>query len=185
MRKNIWLAMLLVLIVPAMLFTVSCAKKEVMEQPEQVQQQPEPEPTPEPTDEMSEQERLERERLAAEAAAMHEAFKAFTAQNINFEFDSSALTPTAQDILTAKAELLMKNPEVRVTIEGHCDPRGTEAYNMALGERRAASAKAFLVDMGIDATRLTTISYGEERLLDTAANEEAYAINRRCQFLID
>ncbi len=184
MRKNIWLAILLALIVPAMLFTVSCAKKEV---------QAAPEPTPEPAmveettpeDTISEQERMEQERLAAEAAAKEAAMRAFVNQNINFAFDSSSLTPTAQEILSTKAEFLMANPDTTVTIEGHCDSRGTDAYNMALGERRAESAKAFLTDMGISASRMTTISYGEERPLDPSQNEEAYAKNRRCQFDIN
>jgi len=116
---------------------------------------------------------------------MHEAFKAFTAQDINFDFDSSALRPDAQQILQSKADLLQRNPEVKAVIEGHCDDRGTEAYNMALGERRAESAKAFLVNLGIAANRLSTISYGEEKPLDLDSTEEAYAKNRRAHFVTE
>jgi peptidoglycan-associated lipoprotein len=69
-------------------------------------------------------------------------------------------------------------------IEGHCDDRGTTVYNLALGERRANAAKTYLVDLGVSADRLSTVSYGEEKPLDPASNEEAYRINRRAQFVI-
>ena len=172
MRKNVWLVLLMVMVFPTLLFTVSCAKKSVEAAPAAPQQTG-----------ISAQEQAEKDRLAAEAAAMHEAFKAFTNQDINFDFDSSALRPDAQQILKAKADLLQRNPEVKAVIEGHCDDRGTEAYNMALGERRAESAKAFLVNLGISANRLSTISYGEEKPLDLDSTEEAYAKNRRAHFV--
>lgn len=174
MRKNVWLVLLMVMVLPALLFTVSCAKKSVEAAPAATQ----------PTDTTA-QDQAEKDRLAAEAAAMHEAFKAFTAQDINFDFDSSALRPDAQQILKSKAALLQANPEVKAVIEGHCDDRGTEAYNMALGERRAESAKAFLVNLGISAGRLSTISYGEEKPLDLDSTEEAYAKNRRAHFVTE
>jgi peptidoglycan-associated lipoprotein len=84
-----------------------------------------------------------------------------------------------------KAEWLRENPARTVTIEGHCDDRGTNEYNLALGDRRAESAKTFLVDLGIDATRLITISYGEERPVDPRSNEEAWAKNRRDHFVVN
>ena len=87
-------------------------------------------------------------------------------EDIYFDFDKSTLTPAAQDNLLRKAEWLRENPDATVTIEGHCDERGTNEYNLALGDRRAESAKAFLADLGIDPSRLTTISYGEERPVD-------------------
>jgi peptidoglycan-associated lipoprotein len=174
MRKNVWLVLLMVMVLPALLFTVSCAKKNVEAAPSAPQQTG-----------ISAEEQAAKDRLAAEAAAMHEAFKAFTAQDINFDFDSSALRPDAQQLLKAKADLLQRNPEVKAVIEGHCDDRGTEAYNMALGERRAESAKAFLVNLGIAAKRLSTISYGEEKPLDLGTTEEAYAKNRRAHFVTE
>jgi peptidoglycan-associated lipoprotein len=97
----------------------------------------------------------------------------FELEDIYFEFDSSALTPEAMTVLERKAEWLINNPDVRVTIEGHCDERGTNEYNIALGDRRAQAAKAFLVDLGVPAGNLTTISYGEDR-----------AKNRRCHFVL-
>lgn len=174
MRKNVWLVLLMVMVLPALLFTVSCGKKQTEAAPSAPQQTG-----------LSAEEQAAKDRLAAEAAAMHEAFKAFTAQDINFDFDSSALRPDAQQILQSKADLLQRNPEVKAVIEGHCDDRGTEAYNMALGERRAESAKAFLVNLGIAANRLSTISYGEEKPLDLDSTEEAYAKNRRAHFVTE
>ena len=175
MKKNVWLAILMVMVLPALLFTVSCAKKNVEAAPAVTQ------PPTTPTE--SAADKAEKDRLAAQAAAMHEAFKAFSAQDINFDFDSSALRPDAQQILKSKAALMQANPEVKAVVEGHCDDRGTEAYNMALGERRAESAKAFLVNLGIAAKRLSTISYGEEKPLDLGSTEEAYAKNRRAHFV--
>ena len=87
-------------------------------------------------------------------------------------------------MLKKRAEWLQNNPEAMSTIEGHCDERGTSEYNLALGDRRATSAKNFLVDLGISASRLTTISYGEERPIDPGQNEDAWAKNRRCHFTI-
>ena len=84
-----------------------------------------------------------------------------------------------------KAAWLRANTNVTVTIEGHCDERGTNEYNLALGDRRADSAKAFLVDLGIAASRLTTISYGEERPLCLQKNEECWSKNRRGHFVIN
>lgn len=109
----------------------------------------------------------------------------FENDDIYFEFDSIRLSPQAQEKLTQKAAWLRKNPGASVTIEGHCDDRGTNEYNLALGEGRAQSARAFLVDLGIKASRLTTISYGEERPIATGQNEEDWARNRRAHFVIE
>ncbi|MBW1988128.1 MAG: peptidoglycan-associated lipoprotein Pal [Deltaproteobacteria bacterium] len=134
---------------------------------------------------------LEAERLAAAArerellqARFREAKVAFTSTSIYFDFDSSRLTPEAQQILREKAEFLKNYPETEIIIEGHCDERGSNEYNMALGERRAQSAKNFLVDLGVDRNRITTISYGEERPLAKGHNEEAWSLNRRCEFVV-
>jgi peptidoglycan-associated lipoprotein len=108
----------------------------------------------------------------------------FINEDIYFEFDQSTLSPEAQEILRGKAGWLSSNPEAFVIIEGHCDERGTNDYNLALGDRRSQSAKRFLMDMGISGSRLETISYGEERPLDPASNEEAWAKNRRGHFVI-
>jgi len=78
----------------------------------------------------------------------------------------------------------MKNSSAKIIVEGHCDERGTAEYNMALGERRAQEAKQYLINLGIDASRIETISYGKERPLDNRSIEEAWAQNRRAQFLL-
>jgi peptidoglycan-associated lipoprotein len=109
----------------------------------------------------------------------------FENEDIYFEFDSIQLTPEAQAILTKKGKWLRENPAARVTIEGHCDNRGTNEYNLALGEGRAQSVKTYLMDLGIDLSRLNTISYGEERPLDPRQTENAWAKNRRAHFIFD
>lgn len=98
---------------------------------------------------------------------------------IHFAFDKSDLDDVATAALRAQAAWLTKYPAKQVTIEGHCDERGTRDYNLALGERRATAAKNFLIGLGVDAARLKTVSYGKERPLDTASNEAAWAKNRR------
>jgi peptidoglycan-associated lipoprotein len=106
-------------------------------------------------------------------------------ENINFAFDSAVLSDNARQILNRKADYLRTYPGINVTVEGHCDERGTEAYNIALGERRAQSVKNFLVNLGISTDRLNTVSYGEERPVDKGHNEASWAKNRRAQFVIN
>ncbi len=106
-------------------------------------------------------------------------------EDIYFEFDRSTLTAESQDILTKKAIWLKANSNVKVVIEGHCDNRGTNEYNLALGDRRASATKSFLVDLGISPSRMVTISYGEERPLMHGQNEEAWAKNRRAHFEVE
>ncbi len=95
-----------------------------------------------------------------------------------FEFDRSDITPEAQQILQRQADWLQHYPNVTVTIEGHCDERGTREYNLALGERRAAAAKNVLVAAGIPSSRVSTISYGKDRPVVPGSTEEAWAQNR-------
>lgn len=105
-------------------------------------------------------------------------------ENIFFEYDKATLMPAARETLTINGKWLRLNSDVVITIEGHCDERGTNGYNLALGDRRAESVKTFLVDLGIDKSRLTTLSYGEEQPLDRGTGEAAWAKNRRAHFLI-
>ena len=133
------------------------------------------------------EENLAEERLSSRMASEQEQADQdrFENEDIYFDFDSIQLTPEAQDILAQKAKWLRDNPTARVTIEGHCDNRGTNEYNLALGEGRAQRAKTFLMDLGIDLSRLNTISYGEERPLDPQQTERAWAKNRRAHFVIE
>jgi peptidoglycan-associated lipoprotein len=105
-------------------------------------------------------------------------------QPVFFGFDSSDVDAQAQATLNSNAELLKKYPGWTITIEGHCDERGTAEYNLALGERRALAARNYLVSLGISADRLRTISYGKEFPFDPGHNEEAWAKNRRAHFVV-
>lgn len=96
-----------------------------------------------------------------------------------FGYDRYDLTPEAQQILSAQAEWMKQFPNVRLSVEGHCDERGTREYNLALGERRANSVKNFMVARGVDASRLSVVSYGKERPAVVGDNAEAWAQNRR------
>jgi peptidoglycan-associated lipoprotein len=101
-----------------------------------------------------------------------------------FAYDSYELDAEARGVLARHAEWLRANPGVRVTLEGHCDERGTREYNLALGERRANSAKNFLAAQGIDVARLGTISYGKERPAVDGSDEAAWARNRRAVTMV-
>ena len=113
--------------------------------------------------------------------AMDSATSRFVNEDVHFAYDSSALDAEAQAVLKSKAEF-MRSTSGTVTIEGHCDERGTSEYNMALGERRAQSAKKFLMNLGIAGSRMNTVSYGKERPLDPGHDESAWAKNRRAHF---
>ncbi len=113
-----------------------------------------------------------------------EVFESRLLKDIHFDFDRYDIRPGDAEILKENAALLLRYPKVRIQIEGHCDERGTNEYNLALGERRANSAKRYLVSLGISEDRISTISYGEERPLDPGHNEEAWAKNRRAHFVI-
>jgi peptidoglycan-associated lipoprotein len=133
------------------------------------------------------EENLKEESLSQKMASEQSQSDAarFENEDIYFDFDSIQLTPESQEILTKKGEWLRDNPAARVIIEGHCDNRGTNEYNLALGEGRAQSARTFLMDLGIDISRLDTISYGEERPLDPQQTESAWEKNRRAHFVIE
>jgi peptidoglycan-associated lipoprotein len=111
-----------------------------------------------------------RERAAAAAAGL---------QPIYFDFDQSFIRNDAKDVLKANADWLKANPTMKVRIEGNCDDRGTKEYNQALGQRRATSAKKYLVDMGISAKRISLISYGKEKPVCGEVSEGCWQKNRR------
>jgi len=104
-------------------------------------------------------------------------------RDVYFDFDRSDLRDDSKAIIEANFKWIMANPSMKVQIEGHCDERGTEEYNLALGERRATAVKNYLVSMGVDNKRLFTISYGEELPLDPGHMEDAWAKNRRAHFV--
>jgi peptidoglycan-associated lipoprotein len=101
-----------------------------------------------------------------------------------FEYDSSEVSAEGRAVLDANAAALKKYPTWTITIEGHCDERGTAEYNLALGERRAVAARAYLVSLGIPADRLRTVSYGKEFPFDAGHSEAAFVKNRRAHFVV-
>lgn len=113
-----------------------------------------------------------------------EEVRAFESEPVYFEFDSSDIKPEYRPMLAKKAAWLKAYPEYRVRIEGHCDDRGIAEYNLAPGEKRAIRVMDYLVSLGVPAQRLSTISYGEERPAAQGENEEAWAKNRRAEFLV-
>lgn len=102
-----------------------------------------------------------------------------------FGFDTFTLTPESQDNLAISAAWLKSHPEFNLAIEGHADERGTEQYNLALGEKRANSAKDYLAALGVPAAKMRTISYGEERPFATGSNERAWQQNRRAHLVLE
>ncbi len=105
-------------------------------------------------------------------------------ETVYFDFDKFNLRSDAKSGLDGNYDLLTQFPDVMVKIEGHCDERGTVEYNLSLGEKRATSCKDYLVGLGIDAGRISTISYGKERPVDAGHSETAWGKNRRCEFKI-
>ena len=104
-------------------------------------------------------------------------------EDVFFDYDRYNLRDDARMALEGNARVLAANSDLQMILEGHCDERGTVEYNLALGERRARSAKDYLVQFGIEASRLTTISYGEERPFAQGHDEAAWAQNRRVHFV--
>ncbi len=113
-----------------------------------------------------------------------EVFESKLLKDIHFDFDKYDIRPGDAEILKENGALLMKYPNVKIQIEGHCDERGTNEYNLALGERRSNSTKKYLSSLGISPDRISTISYGEEKPLDSSHSEEAWAKNRRTHSII-
>ncbi|RMH35828.1 MAG: peptidoglycan-associated lipoprotein Pal [Nitrospirae bacterium] len=105
-------------------------------------------------------------------------------EDIYFDFDSWQITERGKHALEADAHWLKVNSDVTVTIEGHCDARGTQDYNLVLGKKRAEAVKAYLVDLGVEPNRISVVSYGEERPFCTAPTETCYQQNRRGHFVV-
>ncbi len=197
MNKKLWINVVMAVFVAGLFLTASCAKKTVVSDASTIEDQAGAEAAAEAAAEAEAQRKAEAERIrqqeleaqktseqALEQARQQAAKTRFLHKNIHFAFDSSALSSEAKDLLKQKAQWLKQNPNVSVTIQGHCDERGTIEYNLALGERRANAVKNYLQDLGIGAFRLDTVSYGEERPLDPGQTEAAYAKNRRAQFVL-
>ena len=104
--------------------------------------------------------------------------------DVQFDFDKSEVREEGRKACAVVADYLKKHPQAKMQIEGHCDDRGTAEYNMALGERRATAVMTYLVSLGVPKAALSTVSFGKEKPLDPAHNEEAWAKNRRAHFIL-
>lgn len=157
---------------------------------------PPPGPTGPTAEELAEAQRIadsiarEAARLEAELAAQRAAeealrrARAVLTERVHFDYDMSEIRPDAEQVLRSKVEILRASPNVRIRIEGHCDERGSNEYNDALGNRRGQSVVDFFTNFGLDPSRFTTVSFGEDRPLVRASNEEAWAQNRRAEFIV-
>ncbi len=166
------------------LFFVGCAKKPV----EQVKEVSPPKQEVAPVQEVKPVQPVEvpkvEKKPEVKVPSLADQIKEFESVDIHFDFDRFNLKPEARKILAEKASFLKAHPGLKVRIEGNCDERGTREYNLALGERRAKAAMDYLVFLGINPERISTISYGEERPLDPRHCEEAWSKNRRDHFVI-
>ncbi|MCX5881054.1 MAG: peptidoglycan-associated lipoprotein Pal [Deltaproteobacteria bacterium] len=197
MTKKIWILLTLMMVLPAMTLMASCAKKKVYSDASGTQASDDAARAAEKArqDALARQRGFDEQRLKDQAAGGRAGGggldaggsatrSSFVSEDIYFEYDSAVLVPDARDVLKRKAEWMRSNSNVSVIVEGHTDSRGTVEYNIALGERRAESALSFLVDLGIPASRLTSVSYGKEKPIDPGQNEAAWAKNRRVHFEI-
>ncbi len=190
MMKRVWVvAVGLVFMGSSLFMMTSCAKKQtVSEQPVTpatpvVEEEMRQKPTPvEPMMKGDDQEARERRMREEAVRELRMEIRAFEASNIYFDFDRSELQAPARAILDRKATWLKDNPDFRLRIEGHCDERGTNEYNLALGERRANAAYKYLNALGISSSRMTIVSYGEERPASLGHTESAWEKNRRDEF---
>jgi len=147
---------------------VGCAKQQATPAPAE----PTPAPAPAPAPVVKETEVKE-----------EVSYKVSDLTRIHFDFDSYVLTAQARKTLTQNAEVLKALPGLKVRIEGHCDERGSDEYNLALGERRAQAAMNYMATLGVPAAQLSTISYGEEKPLDPGHDESSWSKNRRAEFV--
>jgi len=189
MMKKMIIFVALAFTCSTLFMVISCAKKQIgVEEPTKpAYWKPEQKPSKVDTgdteaDKKAEEERQARLREQAMAQKLRDAIQIFEYEKIYFDFDKSELKPEAQAVLKKKAEWLKTNSAFSLRIEGHCDERGTNEYNLALGERRADAAMKFLNALGISGDRISTISYGEERAADPGHNEGAWSKNRRDEF---
>lgn len=176
--KNRSVLFLVLILSISLLALWGCPKKaEVTAAPEAPKEAPAPAPPEEAKPEVAPAPAKEeiKERAAAAAEGV---------QPIYFDFDKSFIRDDAKPVMKANAEWLKANPKVKIKIEGNCDERGTIEYNQALGQRRATSAKKYLTDMGIAASRISLISYGKEKPICKESDETCWQKNRRDDFVV-
>jgi peptidoglycan-associated lipoprotein len=185
-RNRLWSSVTALAAAAAALTAGGCAKKQPPAPPPAPQQAPPPQGAGPDQDSLMRAKRTadslaaERERMAAAMAAARNTITA----PVYYDLDKSDLTEQAKAILDAKIPILNANPGLQIRIAGNCDARGSDEYNLALGQRRAATAKRYLADHGVDGARIDLISYGKERPAVEGDSEDAYAKNRRDEFEI-
>lgn len=187
MRRNYGVVFLLICFLATALMLTGCSKKKVVATSG-------PDAATDEAGQIQEEslgggapgERLGRSRrgVSARAQAYGPEGIAFESEDVFFEYDQATLTGESRNLLQKKAGFLKKHPEVQITIEGHCDQRGSSDYNLGLGQKRADSVKNYLQDLGIAGNRLATVSYGKEQPLEPDMNESAFAKNRRGHLVI-
>ena len=167
------------------LIMIGCPKKTVMKEEPSVKKEEAAKAEAEVAKEKATKEQFEKSLVAEKTPGIEgQVFESSLLKDIHFDFDRYDIRPADAAILKEDAALLNKFTNVKIQIEGHCDERGTVEYNLALGERRATSAKNYLVSLGVSSVRISTISYGEEKPLDPGHNEEAWTKNRRAHTLV-
>ena len=182
MKKVLQPASLLLLGVVAVSMTACTCAKPKPTPPPAVKAAPTPVPTPAPVKEP--EVKAPPVEKVEDLGDLEKMNKAGYLKDSFFDFDKFDIRTDQRDRLAADAEWLKKYPKVRVTVEGHCDERGTANYNMALGEKRASAVKDYLASLGIEPARIDIKSYGKERPFEKGHNEEAWAQNRRGHFVI-
>ncbi len=167
------------------LIMIGCPKKTTVREEPSVKKEEAAKSEGERAKEAKAKEQFEKSLVAEKTPGIAgEVFESSLLKDIHFDFDRYNLRPGDASILRENAALLKKYANVKIQIEGHCDERGTVEYNLALGERRATSAKDYLVSLGISQSRISTISYGKEKPLDPSHNEAAWAKNRRAHTVV-
>jgi len=200
MKRNLLIATLVVFACSSIFLLSSCAKKQVIAEEKEITAPPEEvakvEEEKPPAVEVAKEEeefkkaeearidKLKELEMARKKEAEERMAIKFEAKSIYFDFDKSFIRQEYRPVLEKKAEFLKDNPNIRIRIEGNCDERGTNEYNLALGDRRTTSALNFIVSLGISPDRIETISYGEERPLALGHNENSWTQNRRDDFEI-
>lgn len=191
MKKNLFILGFgaFVLVVGIILLINGCAKQAMKETQEEKTAVSQKEAAAGPAKSVeTDEQRAAREKALKEAAMKEkeadEAKKETVFEDIHFDFDKCDLRPEARETLKKLGDYLTANKEAKVLIEGNCDERGSEEYNLALGEKRSVSAMKYLISLGASKGQVKTISYGKERPLDPGHNEEAWAKNRRDHFVI-
>jgi peptidoglycan-associated lipoprotein len=188
MRFRFALVCAVLLVIP-LLSAGSCRKQQPVAAaaPAAAEAVPAQPPAPEPKKEVTES--FPTQPVAstplAETSSVDELNRKRVLQTVYFDYDKSDLSDATRATLQANADWLTANPKHVVRIEGNCDERGTVEYNLALGQRRAASVKEYLAGLGVDASRLKTVSYGKERPADPGHDDAARARNRRADFVIE